>query len=460
MCEAGEPLSEVIAANYAYSLGAGLHVIDETDEVERERLLEAYYSIEALGVDAFAERERLKRRLREMVGTVAVREGGSFTFITKRLPFGAAFPEHPSTHLFAYPDLGVAIINGFAAEQPHTRGVNVVALVDPEKVPAPEIEAARKLLPQRSMLVRSYRGLGASVRAISEMVDLFPYDLLIFATHCGDAPGYRWTYEYLDSEGISRRLVVDIAIGVSQADDQDLLRVTQFSRFHSLDGVDWNDPVAKSSLYVGKAIVDWMDLKKDDQLEPVHKEGISRVLGSAAMMMSDHIYMPMPRTLAADGTPIVINNACVSWHELASRFMFSGARAYVGTLFSVSGIEAEEVIGRTLDKYFGKPIPHAVWAAQNATYGTGGDRRPYVVTGVYPQRLRVTKENVPSRILSRLQTGQKYWHERKDAVRDSNTRLTKDAYSIAIFYEREIRFCRERWFGPKGPPNTPRESQA
>lgn len=66
---------------------------------------------------------------------------------------------------------------------------------------------------------------------------------------------YRWTYEYQDSEGIDRELVVDIAIGVGQTDDEDLLRVIQFNRFHSLDGVDWNDPVAKADLYVGRAIL-------------------------------------------------------------------------------------------------------------------------------------------------------------------------------------------------------------
>ena len=40
VCEAGEPLSEVIAANYAYALGAGLHVINETRETT---LLKAVY---------------------------------------------------------------------------------------------------------------------------------------------------------------------------------------------------------------------------------------------------------------------------------------------------------------------------------------------------------------------------------------------------------------------------------
>ena len=200
-----------------------------------------------------------------------------------------------------------------------------------------------------------------------------------------------------------------------------------------------------------------MKFKREDRLEPAHKEEISRVLGSAAMMMSDHNYLPMPRALAAEGSPIIINNACVSWHELASRFVFSGARAYVGTLFSVSDIEAEAVIVRILDKYFGKQIPYAVWAAQNAVYGTGSDRHPYVVTGVYPQRLRVTKEDVPRRILSRLQIGQKYWRERAGVVSDNNPHLAKDASEIATFYEREIASCRKRWFGRKVSPTSPRD---
>jgi hypothetical protein len=45
ICEVGEPLSEVIAANYAYSIGAGLHLIGETDEAECKSLLDSYYGI-------------------------------------------------------------------------------------------------------------------------------------------------------------------------------------------------------------------------------------------------------------------------------------------------------------------------------------------------------------------------------------------------------------------------------
>lgn len=108
----------------------------------------------------------------------------------------------PSTHLFIYPDLGIATLNGFAAEQEGSRGVQVATLVNPETTPAPEIDAAARILSDQRLFVRVYQGSGADVTSISEMIELFPYDLMIIATHCGDAPGYRWTYEFTDSEGI------------------------------------------------------------------------------------------------------------------------------------------------------------------------------------------------------------------------------------------------------------------
>jgi hypothetical protein len=198
------------------------------------------------------------------------------------------------------------------------------------------------------------------------MIELFPYDLLIIATHCGDVSGYRWTYEFIDSENIPRKLVVDIALGVGVArDDNNLLHVTQFIRFVSLDGVPWNDREQKAKLYVGTAMNDFMERTRDTdnpKLEPTIKDTVPRVVGSAAMRMYDNNFIALPRSLASDSTPIVINNACVSWHRLASNFMFGGARAYVGTLFPISTTEAEEVLLRTLRKHYGKMLPHALWS--------------------------------------------------------------------------------------------------
>lgn len=444
ICEEGEPLSEVIAANYAFALGAGLHLIPEVDSVEADNILEAYYSIDDNGSSQADTRQNLLARLRGLCGDLDFSKVGSMTFFTRRLPFGIAFPSCPSTHLFTYPDLGITIINGFAAEQSGTRGVNVAVLVDPEKTRAPEIEAATKVLPDRRIFVRGYRGAGASVRNVTEMVHLFPYDLLIFATHCGDVAGYRWTYNYSDSEGLQRELVVDIAVSFAETDDPDKLNVVQYTRFHSLDGIDWNDPPAKAKLHVGTAILDYLERTQNDDLVPTKKESLKRVKASAAMAMHDNNLLVLPRALAEHGSPIIINNACVSWHQLSERFICGGARAYVGTLYPVSDLEAESIVVNLLGKHWGKCLPHALWSAQNATYGTSSDRRPYVVTGVYPQRLRVTKEDVPVRIMRRMLSARDGWKQHLAAAdNDDRRRQTLD---VVKYYEREIEALHQNWF--------------
>ena len=439
ICEAGEPLAEVIAANYSFALGAGLAIIPAIDKVTADQLLEGYYSSENAN-----ERERLQSQLRALCGDLALPPQGSLTFFTRKLPLGVGFPELPSTHLPIYPDCGIAVANGFAAEQPHTRGVNIAVLVDPEKTAAPEIEAAAKILPKRSVFVRGYSGPAANVTTVSEMVEYFPYDLLLFATHCGDAAGRRLTYKFTDSEGIDRTLIVDVAIGVGRTSDPDIFEVMQFNYFHSLDGVPWNDPVAKAAHYIGTALNDWSQRTRDDELEPVNKEHLDRVRSSAAMAMHDNHYLPMPANLADQGSPIIINNACVSWHELAGRFTFGNARAYIGTLYPVLPFEAESVAVLLLDKHWGKWLPHALWAAQRATYGKTDQRRPYVMTGVYTQKLRATREDVPLRIMRLLWKGRTDWAER--VGKEPEGKRKQRIQRVAEFYKSEADAFQAKWF--------------
>lgn len=400
VCEEGQELSQLIAANYAFALDAGLFLIPEVDHSQAEDLLESFYKLyeRDSGLAPAQAQAQLSQEFLALCGSLPVPDEGSITFIGK-LPFGFAYPEYPSTHLFEYPDLGCAVINGFAAEQPRTPGTGVVVLVDPGTTPAPEIQTAVDLLEPRRAFIRVYQDRAANVRSVSDMMEHFPYDLLIIATHCGDSDGYRWTYEFTDSEGLPRTLVVDLAVGFARTDDQNVFKVGQYMRFISLDGVDWTDRAAKAKLYVGKAMTDFMDLESDPstELKPVKKDTVERVIGSAAMKMSDNNFLFAQHAIAGVGTPIVINNACLSWHRLAHDMMFGGARGYVGTLFPVTPFEAAEVVTRVLDDHWGKPLPEALWAAQRDVYKSD-PRRPYVVAGVFPQWLRVETADYPGRI--------------------------------------------------------------
>jgi hypothetical protein len=285
-------------------------------------------------------------------------------------------------------------------------------------------------------------GAGANVRDIRDLVEHFPYDLLVFATHCGDVSGSRWTYEYADSDGKQRTLVVDVGIGVAQTDEKDMLHVTQFIHFVSLDGVDWNDPKKSEKLVVGNAIHDFLAQTRGGDLEPVTKIPIDRVAGSAALAMHDHNLLILPKPLANEGTPIVINNACVSWQRLAGNMNHGNARAYVGTLFPVTSTEAREVFVRILDKHFGKPLPHALWSAQREVYDNA-IRRPYVMAGVYTQRLRPGRGDTIEQMIAHVAGMVKLWEGHReradpkdhDAMRDIKERLAFSRRELAHFKE-------------------------
>ncbi|WP_171182166.1 hypothetical protein [Ruegeria sp. HKCCD8929] len=442
VCEAGEPLSEVIAANYAFALDADLLIIPEVGRDAAEDLTEELYSLYDLhGQSATDSLVQLAKRVRELCPGVVPPEGGGITFFTSHIPYGFGFPEVPSTHLEVYPDLGVSVLNGLAAGKADTTGVRCAVLVDPGRTKAPEVEAVARSLAKRRLFVRGYPWKTANVRDITNTVELFPYDFLLFATHCGDADGYRFTYEFNDASGRTRRLVVDTAIGVAQTDDPEMLNVMQFQRFHKLDGVSWSDPKKSEKIEVGSAITDFVELKQAKELEPVKRERISRVLGSAALKMADHNYIAMPRELADHGSPVIFNNACASWHQLSGRFMFAGARAYIGTLFPVTGAEAAKVAEFFVEHDEGMPLAESLWHAQNKTYDQSQMRRPYVMTGVYPQNLHVFQDDVPSYIQGRLDSALNYWNE-YTSQSDSEKNAVAE---IRGYYQSEIEWFKQKW---------------
>ncbi|MCQ8895240.1 hypothetical protein NQT62_02155 [Limnobacter humi] len=453
-CETGDDHAQVVAANYAHSLDAGLCLIPKIDKRQAEALLESFYSLYELHEPVAEALERLRHRLRELTGPLPSAGIRSATFITNSLPLGVAFPEFPSTHLMLYPQLGVSMLGGFVAEQDDKQGIGCAVLVDPKKAEAPEIEAAADELKSRRIFVRGYVGPAANVLDVSRMVELFPYDLLVIATHCGDAPGWRWTYEFADSSGKPRRLEVDTAIGVALSDrDDDKVLVTQLYNFVSLDGVSWHDPDRESKLVVGAAIVDFT--ARIDELEPVLKTPVDRVHGAAVLQMHDNNYLPIPREVAGHGSPVILNNACASWHRLSETFILGGARAYLGTLYPVTVYDAEPVTSGLLGKHFGKPLPVALWASQREAYGVNSPRRPYVMAGIFPQRLRTVFRDVPAESAKALlRTARQYKRLLSDEVGLSEK--TKEDLKKSIEYlEREANGLYERWIAPSNVTNPP-----
>lgn len=426
VCEEGDLHAQVVAANYAHALDADLVLIPEIAEEVAESLLGELYGVyEQSAVSATDAMQGVIAELRALA-SLDLQKAESITFFTAKLPWGFAFQELPSSHIFNFPSVGLAVFNGLQGVE---QSVRICVGIDPAQVQATEVEATAKALASRGAFACVRRGPRANVRDVSRTIELYPYDLLLISTHCGDADGYRWTYRFPDRQGCERTFVVDVAISVAEIPGNDNLEVITYKKFVSLDGVDWSDREAKKRLPVGTALLDYFDqIRADPPLEPIHKEEVARVHGSAALRLFDGNYLSAVRTLADGGTPIVINNACASWHELAARFAFADCRMYAGTLFSVSNAEAQEVIKRVMHKHLGKPLPLAFWHSQRDVYGSS-PRRPYAVMGVYFQPLRTAASNAPRIIADRMQRALIHWTQRL-----SDTTLTaKDRFTITDY---------------------------
>ena len=437
VCEEDNDLTQVIAANYAYALGAGLLLIKSVAKEEAVSICEAFYV-------AYDNRSQfinetlngLRGRLRTLLGDLPLDGVTGVTFISKEIPWGFAFHEIPTTHLFSYPDLGIAIINGVAAEQDGSPKMRIAAVIDPATIPSTEVETVAISLATKGMFVRGYRGKSANVNDISRMLELFPYDLLLIATHCGDSGGWRETYEYQDSAGRKRRLILDTALGVSSVPGRDKLEVVFFQRFVSLDGIDWEDKEGLKNLPIGTAINDFYQLEREER-RATSREKIDRVVSSAAMSMYDGNLIVLPKTVADNLSPVILNNACTSWHRLAGTLMFGNARAYIGTVFPVVGAEAEEIAHKITDKHFGKPLAVALWRAQNDVYGDDV-RRPYVMVGVHYQRLSSTYEDARGYLRKRLSKSLNYWQGRLAAVGETSEDKAETVKNYVDFLSGEL----------------------
>lgn len=381
-CEGGNELAQVTASNLAFATNASFLVIPQLAEDERDEWLEEIYLLGS-GDDVsggfVAIRDRARGRLPES-------EFGKYKqllFVTNGFPWGIAVPECATTHMFCYPDFGRCVVEGIWASHDLSHGARNALLIHPQQVAGSEIELTAESLYENKTLVRVQAGPQASVAKIHFLTETLPFDIIVISTHTGDVSGERVTYEFKDSEGLSRRLVIDHAVGFGHDQKTDKVLVQQFERFHELDGVKWTDRSAKENLYVGTAIISWVAL--GDVLErnkyKVASEKIQRVIGSMALQMHDGLWFPILHAFSPSCSPAIINNGCSSWHQLSKRFAFAGARAYVGALFPITEAEAQEVGISIFRKHLGVSLPTALWRSQTAVYGFQ-DRRPYAMVGL------------------------------------------------------------------------------
>lgn len=381
-CEQGNELSEIAASNLAFACDASYTVFPELPETDRTGWIEHIYALGENGYQS-VEFNSIVDKARSHSEPIEIAHYKTVLFITAGFPWGITLPQQLTTHMYRYPDFTRNIVEGIWSSQSSSISARTALLIDPNTVAGSEIPTIQKALEKNGTLTRLAQGPSATGVFLQFLLDLLPHDIVVFSSHAGDAPGKRITYQYNDTDGRQRNLTVDQATGMCHDPFNDKYIVTEYHRFHSLDGIDWRDNTGKAALPVGSALTTWDKMDVQARKNSITNEDpITRVIGSMAIRLyNDEIWLFASHGFGPGSVPIIFNNSCWSWHELSERVTFAGARAYIGTLFPITDIEAQELGQSLFSKHIGKELVQALWLAQRDVYGSS-DRRPYVMVGL------------------------------------------------------------------------------
>lgn len=431
ICEDGPDLLPIIAANYAFAIGAGLQMVDPWDRVEASRIEEQFMAA-GTTEGQFGSSEELRLHLARMAPEIELEGVNLITFFT-RVPWGFVFGYIPSCHMPPNDISSLTILDAINVESRSARGTRSALLVDPAQVDSQDIGIAAKHLLRQGTFLRYLRDERATVAEVACHVQYFPHDFLLFSSHAGEAPGEQLVFRFVDSGGVEREVIVDSVLNLYWDSDIEMVRVEIFDTFVSVDGVSWVDTERKRELNLGAVIEEFTRLRHSEpRLQEVESRPISRVRFAMALKMYDGLYMPALHSMADGWHPIVMNNCCNSWHEMAMGFLFGGARAYLGSLFQVYNSDAIAFTSAFFRHSDSHSLAEAIHLAQDDVCGKG--RRIYVLVGPHFCRIQPPQVDPVLSVVQSLQGASSSWAEMADKHFDDGVRENAS---------RAARFCRK-----------------
>lgn len=223
----------------------------------------------------------------------------------------------------------------------------------------------------------------------------------------------------------------------------DLIEVLEFIRWVSLDGVDWSDKEGKKRIDVENVIKQYMEMRKGRKInyedsDFIETSDIRKIKYSDALKMSDFNFIPMPTELGNHRYPLVFNNACSSWRELAHRFSVAGACVYIGTSMDIPNSVAVNVVTKFASLLAkGRALGHSLFSAQKS-YISQFKYTPYLMHGYLFTRCLPfgSREKNTKCFLQELTKSIKKWDEHIES--NQTEEIIKNSTKISLFLRNEI----------------------
>jgi hypothetical protein len=431
---------DVAAINYGFAINADIVLVSATEESQMRSLprhLEAWSKDKSHHEFAWAKRAASKR-LRD-VNFAAYKFA---TFFTKGLPYGLFIGNAiPCSHVMKGLDCGLFITNALIEEHAPI-GLASAIVFSPKLFDSEETEDISRLLEANNYMVTSLVGKKATVKQLANYGSHFPYDLMHICAHGGETDGYFVVQEFADRNGQSHKLEFYEVVGFSPTEG-DMVKVNRKLIFKSLDGFPWMSPPLKG--YPRYVFEDMLVATRHDPENKVLRVPFkSKIALSCHIQCADSIHQGEFHGLAGFGHPIVFNNTCSSSHEIAAMIIRAGARAYIGTLWSVGN----ETARRAAKAFYEDLVEHgdllsAFFAMNKAIINKQYDN-VYILWGLHLSTLRKASVKSDAKIFADLIGLYLTWVKKVQTTSDAEVR--RNGIPIARFLADEIirRFTPER----------------
>jgi hypothetical protein len=432
--ENNQTSDEVVAVNYAFSVGADVVFVKPIERADLEPVQKWIYEWKKQRSDYAYQ--QLRQMLAERIDRINFPDYEFATFFTLGFPYGLLLNNLiPFTHVFIHPACDLFVVNNIASEL--FPGVAGCALVfSPKLFQREETDDVIDLLSETNYLVRALLGKEATVDALACYGEHFPFDLLHVCSHGGETNGYHVVQEFRDRMGQPHTLEYEEIVGFSPADHEQVavVRKVLFRRF---DEIKWMaEELKRLPQYVFEDMRKALRLPQSGPDTARRTRVNSPIYASCHIECVDSIHQGQFQSLASNSYPTIFNNTCSSWYEIAINFVAAGARAYLGTLWPVDNAVAREAAREFYKHVLGGATLLDSFYEMTRSIKDARYRNIYFYWGLHFNTLKPPVQKRDQEVFNVLVSSLVEWRREFDSTKDPE--LKRQASGVLRFLSHEL----------------------
>jgi hypothetical protein len=374
-------LSDVIAANYAIAVQADFELVEPFDRRDSDRINSLL--VEWGETRSAPARSELVKTVSDRLTSIDLTRYQYATFFTRGLPYGFALDNIiPISHVLSGVQDDLFIFNNILVERSKNFFGSAIVF-SPGSFEHEETKDVIQQLRTNKHIVCELTGDDATPGNLDTYASLYPYDILHICSHGGESEGYHCVREFEDRYGALHRVEFDEVVAFYPLlTDRGKVSVTIKAFPRRIDGYAWMSPELRAANLPTYLFEDLWAAIQDDMVQPSRTPAKAAIAGSCCIVCTKGIHQGTFQRLASDHFPLVFNNSCLSWEEIAASFIDAGCRGYIGTLWSVGNDTAREAARRFYEQCWSQPIITA-FRDMSKAIGVLADRDIYFFWGLH-----------------------------------------------------------------------------